>query len=355
MPLNQVNYTILLARSSLLIICFLHKAIPTFTRTPSPELDQALDRFRQELFIPWGLPQRQRSTMFQTKYHSRLEEEPITVNISENEQFTLRPMRLSSLPTRSDVAHVFKLMQTTNHYSNFVPFVSGLWNAGRRISVDRWQQLIRHTAKAGKLSLIVECANQRDRTGLSLMNVDISRSLFFELHRVAIDSNYKGPKVARALSMGKQAVDIMDADKPHPQIPGESVNPKFQPFVIGTLLELSAARALEPHAGKDEADEALNYARKLVAALLRRPLQPLPREESKPEDIISWFKEALPVYNGLRLALSLKSLVQDKSVYSAIESSRSQLKTAIKEQVKQARQIEGLQAAQDIISMAKKV
>ncbi|KAJ5573469.1 uncharacterized protein N7459_007896 [Penicillium hispanicum] len=331
------------------------QAIPTFSGTPSPELDQALDRFRQELFIPWGLPQRQRSTMFQTKHHHRLEEEPITVNLGANEQYTLRPMTLSSLPTRSDVAHVFQLMQTTNNYTNLVPFVSGLWNSERHLSVDRWLQLVRHTAKVGKLSLIVECANRRNQTGLSLMNLEISRSIFFELHRMALNSNNRGTNVTRAFKMAKQAVDIMDGDRPRPQIPGESVNPKFQPFVIGTLLELSAARALGESAGKDEADEALNYAHKLVAAFPRREIKALPKQTNEAKVIIQWFQEMLPIQNGLRLALKVESITQDKSLRTALGSAESQVKTAIQGQLKRAEGVQGLNVAADIIEMATKI
>lgn len=305
-------------------------AIPTFTPTASAELNQALEHWRQDLFIPFGLPKRQRMSMFKEKHARRLEDEPITVKISETEEYTLRPLKLSSLPKSKEAIDVFRLMEAANDYKNLVPFLSGLWNSQMAISPARWQYLIRKTGSAGRLSLILECARQEKHTGLSLQNNDNTERLFFEFHRMAHDASFKGEKVTKALKMAKQAVDIMDTYAPSP-----ATNPKYQPYVIGTLLELSAARALAEAGGKDKGYEVLNYARKLVACWHLGDFTPIPKNQFDVELVNEWFIKSVAVCNGLQLSLSIHGLAVDKALHSAVTARLSEVKKAITAQLKE--------------------
>ncbi|KAJ5919679.1 hypothetical protein N7454_009514 [Penicillium verhagenii] len=303
-------------------------AIPTFTTTASTELNQALEHWRQDLFIPFGLPKRQRMSMFKEKHARRLEDEPITVKISETEEYTLRPLKLSSLPKSKEAINVFRLMEAANDYKNLVPFLSGLWNAQMSISPARWQYLIRKTGSAGRLSLILECARQEKHTGLSLQNNDNTERLFFEFHRMAHEAGFKGEKVNKALKMAKQAVDIMDTYAPSP-----ATNPKYQPYVIGTLLELSAARALAEAGGKDNGD-VLNYARKLIASWHLGDFSTIPKDQFDAELVNQRFIESIAVCKGLQLCLSIHGLAVDKALHTAVTARLSEVKKAITAQLK---------------------
>ncbi|KAJ5776975.1 hypothetical protein N7520_000221 [Penicillium odoratum] len=305
-------------------------AIPTFSPTASTELNQALEHWRQDLFIPFGLPKRQRMSMFKEKHARRLEDEPITVKISETEEYTLRPLKLSELPKSKEAINVFRLMEAANDYKNLVPFLNGLWNAQMTISPARWQYLIRKTGSAGRLSLIIECARQEKHTGLSLQDNDIAERLFFEFHRMAHDAGFKGEQVNKALRMAKQAVDIMDTYAPSP-----ATNPKYQPYVIGTLLELSAARALEEAGGKDKNNEVLNYVRKLIACWHLGDFAPIPMAQFDAELVNQRFIESVAVCTGLQLSLSIHGLAVDKALHSTVKSRLSEVKNAITAQLKQ--------------------
>ncbi|CAG8087859.1 unnamed protein product [Penicillium nalgiovense] len=284
-------------------------AIPTFTSTSSPELDEALERFRNELFIPLALPKRQRKSVFREKYATQLQNEPITVKISETEEFTLTPKTRHDLPSKKDALEVLKMMVATKNFSNLFPYLSALRMSNYAINSDRWEYIIRKTSDAGKLSTIIECARQSQRTGLSLSNKNIARRLFFELHRTAAQADFKGIPTAKALKLAREAASLMDA--PEHSVEDIQGDPKHQPFVIGTLLELSAACAQI-----QEADIALvrGYAQKLDAAWSRGNFK---NDAATGFETIERLEENLAIYNGMRLALGLPKAAQDTGNFKA--------------------------------------
>ncbi|KAJ5461894.1 uncharacterized protein N7458_003446 [Penicillium daleae] len=306
-------------------------AIPSFSQTSSPELDQLLYRFRQDRFIPSGLPNQQRRNMFKEKHRQRLEDEPITVAISETEDFTLRPMTINELPTKKDAYEVLRLIAANNEWKALVPFLSGLYMSNLRLSANRLAQIVRKASDAGKLSIIFECIRQGTRTGFHLRDLTVVQRLFYDIHILAQNADFKGPAAIKALNMAKQAVDLMDQDAATQTSLAKAANPKHQPFVIGTLLELSAARAINEFGGKDQANEVLSYARKLVASW------PLFQEQSKVAAEVSSAseraQEVIAVYNGLRLSLSIHGLALDKALHDSVTACLAEAKSELEKLV----------------------
>ncbi|KAF3027470.1 hypothetical protein E8E15_009750 [Penicillium rubens] len=278
-------------------------AIPTFTSTSSPELDEALERFRNELFIPLALPKRQRKSVFREKYATQLQNEPITVKISETEEFTLTPKTRHDLPSKKDALEVLKMMVAAKNFSNLFPYLSALRMSNYAINSDRWEYIIRKTSDAGKLSTIIECARQSQRTGLSLGNKNIARRLFFELHRTAAKPNSAGNPAVKALRLAREAASLMDA--PEHSVEDIQDDPKHQPFVIGTLLELSAVCAQMNEA---DIDLVRGYAQKLDAAWSRGNFKD---DAATSFETIERLEENLAIYNGMRLAVGLPKAAQD--------------------------------------------
>lgn len=271
--------------------------------------------------------------MLKAKHARRLEEDPITVNISETEQFTLRPMDPRTLPTKKEADQVFQLMTSTNEYKNLIPFLTGLQMSNLHISSDRWEYLIRHSGSAGKLNLIVECARQQSKTGLSFDTIGVARCLFFEFHSMAQAADFKGPAAAQALRLAQTTARAMDWNSSQTRVEAAK-DPRCQPFVIGTLLELSAARVLNEVEGKEEGPEVSKYAQKLVACWeLGRTEPDFEGQPKRRLALDSWFKEVLPVYNGLKLSLSVKNVSGDKRLKSAVTSRLAELKAAIEKHV----------------------
>ncbi|KAF3396106.1 hypothetical protein F1880_006687 [Penicillium rolfsii] len=323
-------------------------AIPTFSPTSSPELDQLLYRFRQDRFIPSGLPNQQRRNMFKEKHRQRLEDEPITVAISETEDFTLRPMKINELPTKKDAYEVLRLIAATNEWKALVPFLNGLYISNLRLSSNRLAQLIRKASDAGKLSIIMECIRQGHRTGFHLRDLTVVQRLFYDIHVLAQNAEFKGSAVTKALNMAKQAVDLMDQDVEMHTSLAKAENPKHQPFVIGTLLELSAARAINEFGGKDQANEVLSYARKLVASWsIFQEQSELAAEVSSASERA---QQIIAVYNGLRLSLSIHGLALDQNLHDSVTACLAEAKTELESLVDAVEQTSVQESVRSILN-----
>lgn len=269
--------------------------------------------------------------MFKRRHARRLEEEPITIKLSETETYTLRPMSIRALPGRGTATKVFTMMSEAKDFKNLIPFMQGLKMANIRVSPGRWEALMRHTRPHGQLSLILECARQPGRTGLLLRHVPLVQAFFFQLHRMAQQVEFKGPEVTKALNMGKQAVDIMDADLPDHAYDSPAQNPKNNLGVIATLLELSSARAISDFGGIDNEKDVVGYAQKLVANLPKGHFNDNAlTDKSDRQSAAKWMQEAIMVCSGLQMSLSVQDVAADKRLQNALTSRLAEVKEAMK-------------------------
>lgn len=247
--------------------------------------------------------------------------------VSEAEDFTLRPMTIQELPTKKDAYEVLRLIAAKNEWKALVPFLTGLHMSNFRLSNNRLAQLVRKASDAGKLSVIMECIRQGHRTGFHLRDLTVVQRLFYDIHVLAQSADFKGPAVTKVLNMAKQAVDLMDQDTATHTSLAKAENPKHQPFVIGTLLELSAAKAINEFGGKDQANEVLGYVRKLIASW------PIFQEQSElAVEVASASERAqqiIAVYNGLRLSLSIHGLALDKELHDSVTACLAEAKNEL--------------------------
>ncbi|KAJ5874729.1 uncharacterized protein N7529_003159 [Penicillium soppii] len=269
------------------------KVIPTFTSTPSTELNEALERFRNDLFIPLGLPKRQQKSVFKPKYATQLEHEPITVTINKDEKFTLTPKLRHELPSKKEALAVLDMMVATGDFSNLFAFVSAMRMSNYTINSNRWQYIIRKVSAAGKLNQIVE---------ISLA--------FFSTNSTTpqCGQTSSGKKPLYARNLAQQVALLLDA--PEHSAKGINNDPKYQPFVIGTLLELNAALGLamsdklDPsktdQSVKAESRNIRDYAQKLDASWSRGNFK---NDGSTPYETETRLQENLAIYNGMRLSL----------------------------------------------------
>jgi hypothetical protein len=262
--------------------------------------------------------------MFRQKYADKLEEEAVTVNIGDNDEpFHLRPMDPQSRPRKIEFRDVVSLMKTKQDWQNLATFLGGLRMSKRKLSPAHWEWTVRKAGKADALGAILECAKQAERTGLRLNNNEIVQSIFFWLHLRAQEGQFKDPAVSKALSMAKQFAALMEAPE-HSQREIKSVqeDPKRQPSVIGTLLELSAARAVNELGGKDETGDVHAYAERLMANW---------EAGNFSRDITEWvaidhmLQKAVPIYNGIKLALQVEGIANDRPLSGPLKRRMNEL------------------------------
>jgi hypothetical protein len=269
--------------------------------------------------------------MFKQSNAQRLLDEPITVEINENEHYTLKPLNKGEMPKRKDAVKVLDLMERNNTWENLFPFTVGLETANRNFKPDQWERIIAALGKHDKLHLAISCARYAKRTGLRLNDMDVVRRLFFEIHCTAQMADFEDKKTTNALSLAHQAVNLMEQNPEH-AVKDASRDPKRQPFVIGLLLELAASRAMLDLNAVGGTEQVLTYARRLLACwpLGKFTFDP---EHQDPQSIDTRLMEEIIVWNGLNMAVKVPGVAPAKDVYAQLKQRKQDIEVLIKKRL----------------------
>lgn len=272
---------------------------------------------REDFFIPYGiLKEGQRRMMTRKKYADLLEEEPVSVPIGGEgtETYLLRPLDNTSQPKSRDLLGIITMMKAPADWKNLVPLMFAMKESKRGLAQDRWEWVIRRAAEADALHFIMECAKQHSRTGLRLSSQGIVQKVFFALHQKARAAEFQGPSFDKACRMAIEAVELMET-RTHRPCNG-SFDAKQEPFVVGLLLELSAARALEQFGGTDKDGSVRNNAVKLIGTWNRGHFSPKPSSSWSDHD--RHLQEIVPIWYGIKLALDIGEISKEKNLSSIL-------------------------------------
>ncbi|WEW56073.1 hypothetical protein PRK78_001508 [Emydomyces testavorans] len=295
--------------------------IPAFKPTSSPELDELLETYRQQLFIPRSLSLLHRNLIYKQKNAEKLKENPISVNIGgENEEsYVLKPMQLKDQPGSKEFRRYVSLMKTREDWLSVLPFLVGLQDAKRPLAKSRLEWLIRKAGLAGHDGVIVECVKQSKRTGLTLQNPSVTRTLFLAIRHKAQQADFKGPEVETALRRAQQMAELLDAPEHTARNPRNDA--KRMPDIIAVLLELSAAHALDAFEGKDAQGKVRAYAERLLSTWLLGKFD-IPAEWTVAN---FWLLEVVPVWHCMKLALQVEEIKGDIELSKALKSRMDEL------------------------------
>ncbi len=290
-------------------------AIPTLSPTSSPELDQTLNRFRDEMFIPNSLNASQRNLVYRPRNANKLNGHPVIVPIGENEEsYQLRSIDVFSLPSKKDVIRVLSLMHETNDWSNLATFLTGIYNSNMSLSLGRWEWLVRKAGESNGFGQLLKCAQQSKLTRFELKDISLVERLFFELHLAGQRNDFAGPGIVKLNGFAKSFALLMEA--PEHAVHELENDPKKNPLVIGTLLEFSAAKALN-EGGTDGVREVESLTQRLLASW---KTQDLSTERKDWHSIDHLLQQLVPTYNGLKLALQLDGIANNKQISSGLKT-----------------------------------
>ncbi|KAL4805961.1 hypothetical protein BDV18DRAFT_160821 [Aspergillus unguis] len=302
------------------------RTIPSFSPTSSPELNQLLNRFRDELFIPQSLNANQRKPIYRSSIADKLSGVPVVVPIGENEEpYQLRPLGVANLPSQKDMVKTLGLMAEEKNWSNLVIFLTGLSNGNRSPQQKHWEWLIRRCGANNGLWALYECAVQQKNTHFSLKDGNLADRLFFELHMVGQRNEFQGESFKKAEDLAQRFALLMEA--PEHSSRNAARDPKKSPLVIGTLLELSAARALNK-GGIDTGRKVETGCLRLLAALADQEFV-INQTKWVHNDLL--LQRLVPAYNGMQLALKMKDISKKDPLASELRESVSKVGSFIKE------------------------
>lgn len=300
--------------------------VPSFGPVSTPELEKKLKELREDLFVPMYMTSAQRRLMFRQKYREQLEQERIKVTIGD-EEFVLAHRKYEQLPGKKDVKAAVEHMKTPKDWENLIPLVLGLRKSGFDIGVDFFEKWVRLAVRSGATSTIIELAKQFKRTGFSLSKYGVARELALSLSARAEAAGFKGDDVNTALRHAEQAAQLMNA--PEHSNPDPSMDPKHQPFFIGTCLLLSAAHALE-HGGGDAQKKVTSYAQKLLGSWPLAKLEPVSDNLIDQDQLL---QENALVRMGLAMALKLPSVSSNKDLGNPIKQRLEDLDKVLSEYI----------------------
>ncbi|KAL4789973.1 hypothetical protein BDV19DRAFT_373144 [Aspergillus venezuelensis] len=284
------------------------RTVPSLAPTGSPELDETLLRFRDELFIPHSLHVNQRNLIYSSRHSNKLlSGHPIIVPIGKNEEpYRLRPISFTSLPSRKQALRALALMHETGNWSNLVLFLTGIHNSGRSLRNQDWEWLVRKVGGSDGFGALLTAAQQAESTHLFLKNISLVERLFFELHLAGQRADFQGPGVGKAHGFAKSFSLLLES--PEHAVHDLEADSRRSTLVIATLLELSAARGLSQE-GYNNIAEVESYARRLIASLKTQNYSIQDKDWVARDQLL---QTLVPAHNSIKLAIQLEDIASQQ-------------------------------------------
>lgn len=306
--------------------------LPVFQESTSPELSAALATLNSKILLPAHLNPDQQQLIYRKKNASRLENEPIYVQIGDVEMPLEHIDRIKDVPSRWTVLkQVIELSKDQKDWENVVKMLEGFHLAGIHFKTRHLLKFIRRANEAGMQHIVLRALQQVKTTGLSLKSPEVLEAVLIGIHNMASRSGWEAGSTKKALGFAEQVMELMEK----PEHLGTSFakfgDPRASPLVIAVPLELAAARAAKHLDGKDKDGKVKMYAVRLMASFkqdnfLKASLPGLLSADLKTSEDMSFKSKRarssdynslkhkisawIPVWYGLRIA-SLEVLGED--------------------------------------------
>lgn len=249
------------------------RAVPTFTETSNPELNDVLSTIRTKHFIPAYLRNRERRAIFGDKNRQNLIDNPQSVALGDEEIQLQWINRRQEIPNRSVlITKAINLMLASEgkDWSKNLPALLQGLNEGVKKSAGSpiMEKIVRKAAEMGKLGTVLPCLQQVSKTSMTLKDEGILRCVVWALHVSAARNGWNKGSLEKAIK-DSNAVALMleSADHGSQSVMAEN-DPRTRPSVLGTWLELVAAYAYKFQGGKDSEEGLVKaYTARLVSRL----------------------------------------------------------------------------------------
>jgi hypothetical protein len=137
-----------------------------FRKTENQELNELFKTIEDKVIFPSHLPQDQRKIVYNTSDPSRLEKNPIVIEL-EGVEFKFQTInRDKDLPRFAQlIDSVLRTAKTDADWNNLPTLLAGLVKAGHKPRANLHGKIIRVAIQNGHLHAILECAKQAAETG----------------------------------------------------------------------------------------------------------------------------------------------------------------------------------------------
>jgi len=268
----------------------LYIAIPSFTSTPDPKLNELLSDVRQRVFLPAALSRQHQHLIYRRRYDELLNKDPgVTVVMDDGEEIRLRPTEFYHEPRMAKVTSQFvSLLRPDTPWTNVPMFLQGLRLMHWAPPDPFWEKLTRKAGEMGKVGVLMDCARSVNQTDFRLYRPRVAREFFVAFYTDAAKSGFEGPSMERAWKRAQTLALMLEskdhllpqprhnvksegaAEKPDSSSVQRQADPRSDPAVLATLLELCARTALKE--GTDDLRRQVStYAAKLAYLIQNSP------------------------------------------------------------------------------------
>jgi hypothetical protein len=267
------------------------------------------------------LSQTHRRLIYRPTNHAKILNDPgVTVTLPNEVDYKLKPMEMSDRPKlKASFLQIQRLLASTTDdeaWNNLLRFLEGMNVAGEKIPTAFKERVTRKAFQQGKEAVIMRAVQDADKTEFRLSLPPLTRTIMTGIHRKAADAGFKGDGLDSAFKQAETIARLMET-KAH-------CNRKLDPskneidmrqslMVVGTLLELAAASAIDVNQGKDVDGKVASYvAKALVLSKDDFHLNATPPTISGPYmggDII-WLAGILPLFHGMKLATKIEGAIK---------------------------------------------
>jgi hypothetical protein len=244
------------------------------------------------------------------------------VTLPNDEDVKLKPMKLDDRPVKAkalkQIRMILRETQDNDAWNNLLPFLEGMHTAKQPIREDFLASIVRVAGQQGKHQAVMRCVEVPRRTNLRLCLPEVTRELLLACHLRAADAGFKGEEFLSAAKQAERIALMMEKEehcggKLHP---GE-VDMRQSLMVVGVLLEMAAAKALEVNGGKDVDGHVSSYVAKAIALFSENQIKERVTADynimiSKKETVTAhawWLADMLPLWYGMKLAAKVEASV----------------------------------------------
>ena len=242
-------------------------SLPVFQESTSPELSAVLATLNSKILLPAHLNSDQQQLIYRRKNASRLENEPIYVQIGDVEMPLEHIDRIKDVPSRWTVLkQVIELSKDQKDWENVVRMLEGFHLAGIHFKTRHLLKFIRRASEAGMQHIVLRALQQVKTTGLSLKSPEVLEAVLIGIHNMASRSGWEAGSTKKALAFAEQVMELME--KPEHLGTGFAKfgDPRTSPLVIAVPLELATVRAAKHLDRKDKDGKVKMYAVRLMAS-----------------------------------------------------------------------------------------
>ena len=306
--------------------------IPSFKPTSSPELDELLLTYRTKVFTPHALQKYHRDLIYKPSRHQILLNDPgVTVTLSNDEEVKLMPMDPHDKPNKKkSLILLAKLLESSSDlrdWDNLPPFLEGMVMAKEKLP-DGWlQKIVKKANERGRSGVIIRCAEMVKKTGVTFADQHVAEEMMLGCHIRAARANWRGDDAEKAMKQAERVALMMEAQG-HcgGALKKGQEDMRKSPMVIGVLLELAAARALDANEGKDVDGKVIRYAQNALVLCERTSFEP----GKDRIEAASMLERSLPLWVGLKMAQKVDE-IQQGTLASNLREQAGRLERAINE------------------------